>query len=202
MLRIQKPPRRVPFQVIRVILLISIVSTSLMLMYQLYARFALIYTAGIDAVNISIPVSTSAKDLSADNLLAPRLQGHQNLPMNWAGAFFITTDHRQENSPVFLTMMLLVGIQLYLFLGSLNKGTFMTENTKRLYTLSGLVIGWAVIAIIRHVLLSNYVHAWNATYKFEGQLPQFLLQFGVIMIIVAWVYREGVTIQEENELTI
>ncbi len=93
---------------------------------------------------------------------------------------------------------------LYRVVASISmKGPFLDKNVKRIFWIGYAMIIYDAYVFIRSLCLGMYVeYLTNDAYRYDGfsQFPY--VKFGIVVIIIAMVYRRGVTMQREQELTI
>lgn len=110
---------------------------------------------------------------------------------------------------------ILYGIYIFIFIWFLRKfvsglgkpNFFNTQNSKYLYITAGLValaplLMWVMTAFTRPDLYSKYLIDNKAAINEISSLPLALLVFGVILLVIAWCFDQGIKLQKEQELTI
>lgn len=107
------------------------------------------------------------------------------------------------------------GIYLFIFVWFLRKfvsglrkpNFFNTKNSIYLYTTASIVtfapfLIWGWTSWIRPDLYSEYLIDNEPAIDATSGLPEALLVFGVILLVIAWCFDQGVKLQKEQELTI
>jgi hypothetical protein len=114
---------------------------------------------------------------------------------------------------VLFTIISLLYLSLFIwffrkFVSGLRTQSFFNQtNSRYLYTISGLVLlapflmwGWA--SRIRPDFFSDYQFANTTALESGSDLSVALMVFGIILLIIAWCFDQGVKLQKEQELTI
>lgn len=80
---------------------------------------------------------------------------------------------------------------------------FSDKNIKRIFWIGYILIAYDSIVVIRYVLLFWYVeNITENSFKYEGLGPLVYFKVGILVIILAMIYRRGVLMQREQELTV
>lgn len=80
---------------------------------------------------------------------------------------------------------------------------FSHKNIKRVLWIGYTLILYDVFTIARFFLLSIYVEELtNNQFRYDGLGPLIYFKVGILVIVIAMIYRRGVALQHEQELTI
>lgn len=80
---------------------------------------------------------------------------------------------------------------------------FSHKNIKRVFWVGYILIIYDTFTVIRFISLSIFVkNATNQTYFYDGLGPLIYFKIGILVIILAMIYRRGVAMQREQELTV
>lgn len=80
---------------------------------------------------------------------------------------------------------------------------FSNKNIKRIFWIGYILILYDVFVIVRFGILSNYVeNLTNKIFVYDGLGPLVYFKVGILVIILAMIYRRGVSMQREQELTV
>lgn len=80
---------------------------------------------------------------------------------------------------------------------------FSDKNIKRIFWIGYILILYDAFMVLRFLVLSNYVDTIsNRGFRYDGLEPLVYFKVGILVIILAMIYRRGVAIQREQELTI
>jgi hypothetical protein len=93
---------------------------------------------------------------------------------------------------------------LYRIISSLSiESPFSERNTKRIFWIGYALIFYDVFAVIRFSILSAFVEKTTTQlFRYDGLGPLIYFKVGILIIILAMIYRRGVAMQREQELTI
>lgn len=109
-----------------------------------------------------------------------------------------------EFSPPYLIFHVIICFLLYRIVASLSmEGPFIDKNIQRIFWIGYSMIIYDVFMLIRNVWMGLYVERLTGNvYQYDNFTQLMFLKFGIVVIIIAMVYRRGVAIQREQELTI
>lgn len=80
---------------------------------------------------------------------------------------------------------------------------FSDKNIKRIFWIGYILILYDVFVVIRYIILSIFVQdITDKTYRYDGLGPLVYFKIGILVIILAMIYRRGVVMQREQELTV
>lgn len=80
---------------------------------------------------------------------------------------------------------------------------FSDKNIKRIFWIGYVLILYDVFVIIRSGILSYYVEQLtDKAFRYEGLGPLVYFKVGILVIVLAMIYRRGVSMQHEQELTV
>lgn len=80
---------------------------------------------------------------------------------------------------------------------------FSDKNIKRIFLIGYILIAYDSMVVIRYVFLSWYVeNITDNSFRYDGLGPLVYFKVGILVIILAMIYRRGVLMQREQELTI
>ncbi len=141
-----------------------------------------------------------------NSLVVPIRQSTFSVPINKEEVVIIFLIYSGV-SLIYVLLSILIFWQIKKMLGSINKGTpFVTANVKRL-----ILIGWLVflIPIIQYLINSTQINLLKMNFQAEGfrLISQNDFNFGlfaggILLILISGVFRDGVKMKEEQELTI
>lgn len=174
--------------------------------------------------SLAIPTETINRDLSSENttwggLAAKSITVTETadpLPIRFAApAISLERDRYIElarSNVIYFIIVLLVTIIFFgllrQFVAGLRSPTFFTrKNAIYLYCTAALALTtpfliWAWSSWLRPDLFSDYSFEGAKSVNYPPDLSLALLFFGVILLVIAWCFDQGVKLQKEQELTI
>lgn len=203
------------FYLVRVLLMFNMATT---IFVAVIITGAIIYD-GVKAPDSTLEIVLDVRSRGIDTVLTtqvtdvsyhfkPSKKGDLSVQLPWpvqlALPLGIFNSLPFEFSTPYLIFHIIICFLLYRIVASLSmEGPFIDKNIKRIFWIGYSMIIYDVFTLIRNMWMGFYVERLTGNvYQYDNFTQLMYLKFGVVVIIIAMVYRRGVDIQREQELTI
>lgn len=203
------------FVIVKIVLLLNIISGGFLLLMLLGG-------ITIDSVSSSFEKSEIVLDVRktfSDTTLLPATEaphykfkqsktGDLMVNMPWYTHFFVPIGFLNiagfELSIPYQIFYCLLCFLFYRIVAATEiESPFSDKNIKRIFWIGYILILYDVFTVIRYIILSIFVeNVTSKTYHYDGLGPLVYFKVGILVIILAMIYRRGVALQREHELTV
>lgn len=157
--------------------------------------------AGVDTARLVIPVSAAYEFQQSRT-------GDLAVMMPWYSHFFIPLGFVNipgfEFSISYWVFYCVLCFLFYRIISSISiKTPFSDHNISRIFWIGYTLILYDLFVVIRYIILSLFVEEiTHDAFRYDGLGPLLYFKIGILIIIIAMIYKKGVAMQREQELTI
>lgn len=210
-------PTRQPlfFVIVKIVLLLNIVSGGFLLLMLFGGITIDSFSSSFEKSEIVLDVRRAVSDTTAiatgetpGYAFKQSKTGDLTVNMPWYTHFFVPFGFL--NIPGFeLSIPYLIFYSLLCFLfyrivaATEIESPFSDKNIKRIFWIGYILILYDVFIILRSGILTYYVeNITDKAFRYDGLGPLVYFKVGILVIILAMIYRRGVAMQREQELTV
>lgn len=203
------------FILVKVVLLVNVISGAFVLAILLGGTLFDSFSSSFEKSVITLDVRRSGIDttrLRIDDSLGYGVKqsktGDMKLMMPWYTPLFVPLGFINipglEFSIPYWIFYCSLCFLFYRILASIEiESPFSDKNIKRIFWIGYILILYDAFTVIRFIILSIFVQdVTDKTYHYDGLGPLVYFKVGILVIILAMIYRRGVSMQREQELTV
>lgn len=156
---------------------------------------------GVDTARFVIPTSAAYEFQQSKT-------GDLAVMMPWYSHFFIPLGFIDipgfEFSISYWVFYCALCFLFYRIISSISIETpFSGTNISRIFWIGYTLILYDGFVVIRHIILSLFVgEITDDAFRYDGLGPLIYFKIGILVIIIALIYKKGVAMQREQELTV
>lgn len=211
-----KPSRQpVIFILVKIVLLFNLGTGAFLLLLLLGGVMVDSFSSSFEQAEVVLDVRKANGDTSQsviDNAIAYRFKqakaGDLTMMMPWYTSLVVPLGFLNipgfELSVPYQIFYCALCFLFYRIIASIEiESPFSDKNTKRISWIGYSLILYDVFVVVRSVVLSYYVeNITNKAFRYDGFGPLVYFKVGILVIILAMIYRRGVSMQREQELTV
>lgn len=203
------------FIIVRIFLLLNMISSGFIVLLLIAMTFFDGFSSSFNKTEFVLDVRKNKMDTTEvviDSSLGYGFKqsrtGDFAVMMPWYTPLFVPLG--VFNLPGFemsLPYWILYGVVCFLFYRIIAStsvsGPFMQKNIKRIFWIGYVLILYDVFSIVRSIILSVFVeNLTQDAYRYDGMGPMIYYKVGILVIVTAMIYKKGVIMQQEQELTV
>jgi hypothetical protein len=210
-------PTRQPliFVIVKIVLLLNIISGGFLLLMLLGSITIDSFSSSFEKTEVILDVRKTFSDTthltineSSGYGFKQSKTGDLAVMMPWYTHLFVPfgflTIAGFELSVPYLVFYCLLCFLFYRIVAATEiESPFSDKNIKRIFWIGYILILYDAFVVLRSAILSNYVeNITDKIFRFDGLGPLVYFKIGILVIILAMIYRRGVSLQREQELTV
>lgn|GEM_PF-1492663 len=203
------------FILVKIVLLINMISagffTVLLAGSILFSAFSHSFQKSEVVLDVRKVEAYKTSEPLPDSLVykfRPSKNGDLAVMMPWYSHLFLPLGFINIHGFEFsLSYWIFYGILCFLFYRIISsvsfESPFSNKNIRRIFWIGYTLILYDVFVLIRYVIISIFVEKTTGdVFRYDGLGPMVYYKVGILVIILAMIYRRGVVIQREQELTV
>jgi hypothetical protein len=203
------------FLLVKVVLLLNIASGAFVLLILFGATLFDSFSSSFEKSEVTLDVRKSDIDtmrLTIDNSheygFMQSRTGDLKIMMPWYAPLFVpfgfwNVPGFELSVPYWLFYCSLCFLFYRILASTEIESPFSDKNIKRIFWIGYILILYDAFTVIRFIILSIFVQdVTDKTYHYDGLGPLVYFKVGILVIILAMIYRRGVSMQREQELTV
>jgi hypothetical protein len=174
--------------------------------FSLYEGFTSGFGDGLTIIQVERDLSeVELQSLDLSGLMDTEIKADYQTETSWLSGFIVPffSGGIYEVSWIFMLFNFSIYYLLYRVLHDITSvKTFVASNVKRIYAIGLIYVAWTIFTVARSYWLETLVKAWDPRYRLDIDPQMHYFHLGVIVLIIGYIYRTGVALQKEKELTI